>query len=781
MESADILIQAGHEGMTTGAMGASGPLGDEIDWTPIVADEATRILRAAGVSVLRGDANFDLPHRRYSVAAAAYIHFDGSGTPGVSGASIGYPVDDDLSSHLPEDAQAAAEWKRLYRPIWPFRFMQDNFTDDLRRYYGYGPVTATRGMIVIELGEISDPKQAAWMKPRLKFLGALVAHFLSRRISKGDVPLPVGTDELLSVHEPPCGQPIPIGVPVRFAGTAAASVARVEILAGPGGPFMVGQAPRAEDGSWSFTREFSSPGKNRPFTFRALDGNGNMVHESTVPLTLEAAYHGAQPDLGEWRLHYSGLELQGAVIPHKGVANPTLKHQNGMDTEPFGEMVPVGGVPMVMGKVSSFGGADDTGVGPDETGALTGEKLRALGAGEFYCAMRWSYAPQGQDFWKDRRILVVHPHAQKAVLVRAIDWGPNTDTGRIVDLSPAALAALEASTDDEVLCAFAKPAETALGPILCPSQPAEARLLAAAPAEEGTTLDRIKRLLFFAKVDGNTMRMSEFTRHYKFEPDGMNFYIGINEINATSFASTGRALNPSHRSFFRCFLEDLGASKKRRKTVVIGLEPPQCDSPYVFVTTQQKYLKKLAEELASLQQQARSFGADLDLVIRYASEMNVSPKENRYAGDPQAFIDSFRIVRPIFRAAAPGIRFAFSPGIRVDLNPDRLSAYWPDKGVDVVAGTWYVGREGDAQGSMGHMRSYVQWAQDKNLPLGIDELGGKVHESSDNDAMLARMFTHLRELNRPPSFDYVTVFLEKPWGNDATLAFVRNALVNGVH
>jgi hypothetical protein len=44
MPSADVFIQAGHKGRTTGNTGATSPLGNEIEWTPIVADEAIRIM-----------------------------------------------------------------------------------------------------------------------------------------------------------------------------------------------------------------------------------------------------------------------------------------------------------------------------------------------------------------------------------------------------------------------------------------------------------------------------------------------------------------------------------------------------------------------------------------------------------------------------------------------------------------------------------------------------------------------------------------------------------------
>ena len=55
---AEVFIQAGHEGRSSGKIGSSSVYGREIDWTPIVADAATRHLRQAGISVIRADANW---------------------------------------------------------------------------------------------------------------------------------------------------------------------------------------------------------------------------------------------------------------------------------------------------------------------------------------------------------------------------------------------------------------------------------------------------------------------------------------------------------------------------------------------------------------------------------------------------------------------------------------------------------------------------------------------------------------------------------------------------
>ena len=345
MPSADVFIQAGHENRTTGSTGACGPLGCERDWTPIVANEATRILREAGVTVIREDAFLS---GRYYVKVAIFIHFDGSDPPCNSGASVGY---DD-----PSDKPASDEWKELYSKYWPYKWMPDNFTANLRGYYGYRYTITTDSEFVMELGEISCHEQAEWLKPRLKWLGALIAHFLSQRIGKGNVPDP--------------------------------------------GPFD------------------SQP--LRPTT---------------------------------WTEVYAGIDYQDYPIPRRGLINPTLDRALGVRTEPFGEVVEFEGYKFVQGKISWFGGSNDRGVAADETGTLTGEILRQLSADDFYCAMRWNYRGN-KKFWANRHILVVNSDNGKAVIVRAIDWGPNTSTGRVLDLSPKTLEYLSVETDELLMCAF---------------------------------------------------------------------------------------------------------------------------------------------------------------------------------------------------------------------------------------------------------------------------------------------------------------------------------------
>ena len=79
------------------------------------------MLRAPGLRVLREPADFD---GMYDVGMAIFIHFDGAVPACTSGASIGY--------NGAAGQRAAAQWRTLYAPLYPFAFMPDNFTVGLR-------------------------------------------------------------------------------------------------------------------------------------------------------------------------------------------------------------------------------------------------------------------------------------------------------------------------------------------------------------------------------------------------------------------------------------------------------------------------------------------------------------------------------------------------------------------------------------------------------------------------------------------------------------------------
>ncbi len=174
---------------------------------------------------------------------------------------------------------------------------------------------------------------------------------------------------------------------------------------------------------------------------------------------------------------FATLSRSGSEIPRAGLANGTLERTLGHATEPYGSVVSDTDGSWVRGTISWFGGPSDTGVSSTETGAITGERLRSLNSPEepsastlasrpedyYFVAMRWNYSPNGQSFWRDARIAVRSPSTGATVIVRPVDWGPNTSTRRIVDVSPQTMVDLGVSTDATVLVAFAPPG-TPLGP-----------------------------------------------------------------------------------------------------------------------------------------------------------------------------------------------------------------------------------------------------------------------------------------------------------------------------
>ena len=160
-DDGDVLVQAGHEGRPQSCavyhvqacrLGAAAGRFRELDWTPIVADEATRVLRAA-----------------------VFIHFDGATPTCSSGASVGFP---DTTSRAFVDA-----WERRYLAWFPFRFRGENFTENEHRYYGFRKVDAPEKLLV-EMGELSCPEQRVWMETRLRAMGDQIAAFLEERVLK---------------------------------------------------------------------------------------------------------------------------------------------------------------------------------------------------------------------------------------------------------------------------------------------------------------------------------------------------------------------------------------------------------------------------------------------------------------------------------------------------------------------------------------------------------------------------------------------------------------------
>lgn len=120
------------------------------------------------------------------------------------------------------------------------------------------------------------------------------------------------------------------------------------------------------------------------------------------------------------------------------------------------------------GKVSWFGGPNDTGVSPSEGLAFIYEVedapylflpeqppgttglARRLDPGMPYIACRWDYDVYPKPSLLEHAALVRAPRTGRQFLALPADWGPHEDTGRIADISPGLMDALGITTDDEV-------------------------------------------------------------------------------------------------------------------------------------------------------------------------------------------------------------------------------------------------------------------------------------------------------------------------------------------
>jgi N-acetylmuramoyl-L-alanine amidase len=125
------------------------------------------------------------------------------------------------------------------------------------------------------------------------------------------------------------------------------------------------------------------------------------------------------------------------------------------------------------GKMSTFGGPHDHGMGPNEGLALFGNSDltnpkfadlflpapppgtsglgRRLNPDKYYLACRWNYDDTPREFLRNNLALVENPQNGRTAYAQPADWGPNAGTGRIADLSPGLAAALGVNTDDDVV------------------------------------------------------------------------------------------------------------------------------------------------------------------------------------------------------------------------------------------------------------------------------------------------------------------------------------------
>jgi hypothetical protein len=127
------------------------------------------------------------------------------------------------------------------------------------------------------------------------------------------------------------------------------------------------------------------------------------------------------------------------------------------------------------GKVSYFGGPDDTGVSaseglaffydyeeaphlflPQQPPGTTG-LARRLNPGIFYIACRWDYDVTSKTMLANPSRQALVRAGDREFLAWPADWGPHEDTDRVADLSPALMEALDLQTDDDVEVIYPAP------------------------------------------------------------------------------------------------------------------------------------------------------------------------------------------------------------------------------------------------------------------------------------------------------------------------------------
>jgi len=137
------------------------------------------------------------------------------------------------------------------------------------------------------------------------------------------------------------------------------------------------------------------------------------------------------------------------------------------------------GASMVLdGKMSTFGGPDDTGVRPGEGLSLfdasdiaanpdlflptqppgTTGLARRLNPQANYLACRWDLSATPRSFLRTIKVKVTNPANKKSADARPADTGPAIATGRVADLSPGLAKALGLKTDKECQVAIPLPA-----------------------------------------------------------------------------------------------------------------------------------------------------------------------------------------------------------------------------------------------------------------------------------------------------------------------------------
>jgi len=122
----------------------------------------------------------------------------------------------------------------------------------------------------------------------------------------------------------------------------------------------------------------------------------------------------------------------------------------------------------VSGRMSTFGGPNDSGVSASEGLAIynsysqrpglflkaqprgTSGLARRLNPDVYYIATRWDYSTTSKNFLRRIQVTVTNPTNGRSAYAWPVDFGPGTRTNRVADLSPGLARYLGVGTDDTV-------------------------------------------------------------------------------------------------------------------------------------------------------------------------------------------------------------------------------------------------------------------------------------------------------------------------------------------
>jgi TP901 family phage tail tape measure protein len=178
------------------------------------------------------------------------------------------------------------------------------------------------------------------------------------------------------------------------------------------------------------------------FTNRYHMGNGLYLGENGTLFELPEPYK-----LGSGIINMTGEKymqyLYGKTKPWVDKNTYTSNVTAGMlATEP-GVALASGWLPATSGKISEFGGPGDV-----NKLAVTGGLTSNPPLGPYYAAMRWQ--TRNYSALRNNRLKATLARTGRSVVMYPGDWGPAQWTGRVLDISPAAMSALGGRTDDVV-------------------------------------------------------------------------------------------------------------------------------------------------------------------------------------------------------------------------------------------------------------------------------------------------------------------------------------------